>query len=126
MADKKAKHTFPKGNDFWKKRKSKLPEDVKTIANSNLNELKRSIVTVENLLYNERKEIDKNTLTLMERAILEVYEKRNWKAIEYLQNRIYGKVTDKVRLVDDNDNDRELIISDAFLPKLKDEPEPTA
>jgi len=126
MADKKAKHTLPKGNDFWKKRKSKLPEDVKTIANSNLNELKRSIVTVENLLYNERKEIDKNTLTLMERAILEVYEKRNWKAIEYLQNRIYGKVTDKVRLVDDNDNYRELIISDAFLPKLKDEPEPTA
>ena len=109
---------FKPGNKFGKGGK-RLPKEIKELRKESYERLMETIARAENLTADNVAQIDQSTLTLSQRFILQAYIKQDFKIIQYLQDRFYGRPVESHRLVDEDGNDRELIISNDFLPVNK-------
>jgi len=97
--------SFQKGQVGNPKGRKPLPEDVKIARGISTERLIDEVIRFREMKVVDGDKIDKNELDYGERMILEAYQKRDYQAVKYYEDRAFGKAKESIDLTTENIGD---------------------
>lgn len=98
MAKLKHEGQFKPGQSGNPSGRKPLPDDIKAARNLSYEEMCRTVIMVRDMTLAEIRQLNKQDLPLGKRAIINAYQKFNYKGIKEYEDRLWGKARETIDL----------------------------